>query len=117
MTPPQIGDGAELAALVHVAQAAAAPAEEPQPNKDTKVFDYAGYDSPQEAMAAAADGEWHLVIDQEQPDRPWHKYKALFHYVFDRQCRRDNGEIQRINNGLQPGRNLDAKREISCLFG
>ena len=48
------------------AQAAAAPAEEPQPNKDTKVFDYAGYDSPQEAMAAAAEGEWHLVIDQEQ---------------------------------------------------
>jgi predicted Zn finger-like uncharacterized protein len=47
-------------------QAAAAPAEEAPPNKDTKVFDYAGYDSPQEAMAAAADGEWHLVIDQEQ---------------------------------------------------
>ena len=46
------------------AAAAAPPAEEP--NKDTKVFDYAGYDSPQEAMAAAAEGEWHLVIDQEQ---------------------------------------------------
>jgi predicted Zn finger-like uncharacterized protein len=45
-------------------EAAAAPAEEPQPNKDTKVFDYAGYDSPQDAMAA--EGDWHLVIDQEQ---------------------------------------------------
>ncbi len=48
------------------AAAAAAAPEEAQPNKDTKVFDYAGYDSPQEAMAAAAEGEWHLVIDQEQ---------------------------------------------------
>ena len=46
------------------AGAAAAPAEEPQPNKDTKVFDYQGYDSPQDAMAD--EGEWHLVIDQEQ---------------------------------------------------
>tara|TARA_R110002096_G_scaffold434832_5_gene658248 strand:+ start:51645 stop:53444 length:1800 start_codon:yes stop_codon:yes gene_type:complete len=45
-------------------EAAAAPPEEQQPNKDTKVFDYQGYDSPQDAMDA--EGEWHLVIDQEQ---------------------------------------------------
>ncbi len=48
------------------AAAAAPPAQEQQPNKETKVFDYQGYDSPQDAMAAADEGEWHLVIDQEQ---------------------------------------------------
>lgn len=45
----------------------AAPVEEEQPAaKETKVFDYAGYDNPQDAMAAAEEGEWHVVIDQEQ---------------------------------------------------
>ena len=45
-------------------EAAAAAPQEQQPNKDTKVFDYQGYDSPQDAMGD--EGEWHLVIDQEQ---------------------------------------------------
>lgn len=36
--------------------------------KETRVFDYSGYDDPQSAVAAnEADGAiWHLVIDQEQ---------------------------------------------------
>ena len=39
--------------------------------KETRVFDYSGYDDPNEAAAAAAaasssDAVWHLVIDQEQ---------------------------------------------------
>ncbi len=46
------------------AEEAAAPPQEQQPNKDTKVFDYQGYESPQAAMGD--EGEWHLVIDQEQ---------------------------------------------------
>ena len=46
----------------------AAPAVD---EKETKVFDYSGYDNPSEAAAAmaASGGEeavWHLVIDQEQ---------------------------------------------------
>lgn len=45
-------------------EAAAAEPPAQEPNKDTKVFDYQGYDSPQDAMAD--EGEWHLVIDQEQ---------------------------------------------------
>ncbi len=47
--------------------------EEPQSfdQKETRVFDYSGYDDPNEAAAAAAaaatsDAVWHLVIDQEQ---------------------------------------------------
>jgi predicted Zn finger-like uncharacterized protein len=37
--------------------------------KETKVFDYSGYDNPSEAAAAsegASDAVWHVVIDQEQ---------------------------------------------------
>ena len=48
-------------------------AEQPagQPfEKETKVFDYSGYDNQADADAAAAGGGddqvWHLVIDQEQ---------------------------------------------------
>jgi predicted Zn finger-like uncharacterized protein len=46
------------------------PAAQPQQQfdqKETKVFDYSGYDNPSEAAAAGEDeGEWHVVIDQEQ---------------------------------------------------
>jgi len=60
----------------------ASPGAEGQPapqqsfdQKETKVFDYSGYDDPaaaaeaaaqQEAAASASDAVWHLVIDQEQ---------------------------------------------------
>src|SRR5687767_759463 len=51
---------------------AEAPAAAPgYDQKETKVFDYSGYDNPNEAAAAAesaaaGEGVWHLVIDQEQ---------------------------------------------------
>ena len=45
---------------------AEAPAGQPF-EKETKVFDYSGYDNPADAAAAGADDQvWHLVIDQEQ---------------------------------------------------
>lgn len=51
--------------------AASAPAEAgaEQGNfdqKETRVFDYSGYDNPSEAAAAGDDAIWHVVIDQEQ---------------------------------------------------
>ena len=48
-----------------------ANAPEQLEQKETRVFDYSGYDNPQDAVAAAessiADGAvWHVVVDQEQ---------------------------------------------------
>ncbi len=58
--------------VVRGASADDAPAAGQPDEKETKVFDYSGYDSPSEAAAALAAGAgddeavWHLVIDQEQ---------------------------------------------------
>ncbi|MBT8491883.1 MAG: zinc-ribbon domain-containing protein, partial [Deltaproteobacteria bacterium] len=49
-------------------QAAAEPAPDSNlDQKETRVFDYSGYDNPTEAAAAGGDDAvWHVVIDQEQ---------------------------------------------------
>lgn len=54
--------------IIVVRGASSEAAPEQYDNKETKVFDYSGYDSPAAAAAGAGGDEavWHVVIDQEQ---------------------------------------------------